>query len=195
MDKRYQAVVHGRVEDDDGLVDLPLITDWPNRPRQKVDHEIGKPSQTRYWVRDRDAQAGVSRVDLEPITGRSHQLRVHMLALGHAIVGDPCMAPQPALAGAYCFMRPSFVSHPVSGQQLQFGERCSVLIDAGVPVSELDSPPVTMARTRFCLSRADMLNTPTQCTTTTPNRVLAKPSWNSSSHLAPVAIELALSNP
>lgn len=119
VDKRYQAVVHGRVEDDDGLVDLPLITDWPNRPRQTVDHEIGKPSQTRYWVRDRDAQAGVSRVDLEPITGRSHQLRVHMLALGHAIVGDPLYGPA-ASAGGRLLLHAAELrfTHPVSGQQL-----------------------------------------------------------------------------
>ncbi|WKL56943.1 pseudouridine synthase [Asticcacaulis sp. ZE23SCel15] len=86
VDKRYIAVVAGRMVDDDGEVDLPLITDWPNRPRQRVDHDIGKPSLTRYRVLERAADR--TRVELEPVTGRSHQLRVHMMAIGHPIVGD-----------------------------------------------------------------------------------------------------------
>lgn len=86
--KRYIAVVSGLLRDDEGEVDLPLITDWPNRPRQKVDRELGKPSLTRYRVLARDAETGTSRVELEPVTGRSHQLRVHLLALGHPILGD-----------------------------------------------------------------------------------------------------------
>jgi len=89
VSKRYVAVVHGLVQPDDGVVDLPLIADWPNRPRQMVCHERGKPSQTRFQVLARDAVTAQTRVALEPITGRSHQLRVHMLALGHPIVGDP----------------------------------------------------------------------------------------------------------
>jgi len=90
--KRYEAVVSGLMAQDAGEVDLPLITDWPNRPRQKVDHEAGKPALTRWHVAARDAERGTTRVDLEPITGRSHQLRVHMMSLGHAIVGDPLYA-------------------------------------------------------------------------------------------------------
>jgi tRNA pseudouridine32 synthase/23S rRNA pseudouridine746 synthase len=92
VSKRYVAVVHGLVQPDDGVVDLPLIADWPNRPRQMVCHERGKPSQTRFQVLARDAVAAQTRVALEPITGRSHQLRVHMMSLGHAIVGDPLYA-------------------------------------------------------------------------------------------------------
>ncbi|MDE1998867.1 MAG: RluA family pseudouridine synthase [Burkholderiales bacterium] len=92
--KRYVAVLQGVMQHDEGLVDLPLITDWPNRPRQKVDHELGKPSQTRYWVRARDQEVLTTRVELEPITGRSHQLRVHMQAIGYPIVGDPLYAAQ-----------------------------------------------------------------------------------------------------
>lgn len=88
IDKRYVAVVHGVMTNDCGEVGLPLICDWPNRPRQKVDFEIGKPSLTRFRVVSRDPEANTTRVELEPVTGRSHQLRVHMASLGHPILGD-----------------------------------------------------------------------------------------------------------
>ncbi|HEX6735740.1 MAG TPA: RluA family pseudouridine synthase [Azonexus sp.] len=88
VDKRYVAEVEGHLATDAGEVDLPLICDWPNRPRQKVDFTIGKRSLTRYRTLQRDPQAPTSRVELEPVTGRSHQLRVHLAALGHPIVGD-----------------------------------------------------------------------------------------------------------
>ena len=86
--KRYIAVLAGKLAAESGEVDLPLICDWPNRPRQKVDFEVGKPSQTRYRLLAYDAASDTSRVELEPITGRSHQLRVHMQSLGHPILGD-----------------------------------------------------------------------------------------------------------
>lgn len=87
--KRYQAIVDGIVEKDSGVIDLPLMCDWPNRPKQKVCHEQGKPSRTEFHVLQRNrCEQPESRVELTPITGRSHQLRVHMMALGHAIVGD-----------------------------------------------------------------------------------------------------------
>jgi tRNA pseudouridine32 synthase/23S rRNA pseudouridine746 synthase len=86
VEKRYVAVVAGCMADDDGEVDLPLIADWPNRPRQMIDHDIGKPSLTRYRVLERLPDR--TRVELEPVTGRSHQLRVHMMAIGHSILGD-----------------------------------------------------------------------------------------------------------
>ena len=70
-----------------GRVDLPLIVDWSNRPRQHVNHETGKPAQTDWRVLGLDAD-GTTRVRLFPLTGRSHQLRVHMLSLGHPILGD-----------------------------------------------------------------------------------------------------------
>ncbi len=91
--KRYVAVVHGLILQDAGEVDLPLITDWSRRPLQKVCHEQGKPSLTRFEVISRDEARGQTRVALTPVTGRTHQLRVHMLALGHAIVGDPLYGP------------------------------------------------------------------------------------------------------
>lgn len=91
--KRYEAIVHGLVGGDEGEIELPLVTDWPNRPRQKVDHERGKPSLTRWRVLSRDAASKTTRLQLEPVTGRSHQLRVHLAAIGHAIVGDTLYAP------------------------------------------------------------------------------------------------------
>lgn len=92
--KTYLARVSGRLEPKTGTVDLPLIVNWPNRPLQKVDHETGKPSVTDWRVMK--ASDEESRVKLYPQTGRSHQLRVHMLALGHPILGDPLYAPETA---------------------------------------------------------------------------------------------------
>lgn len=114
--KRYVAVVAGQMEQEAGEVNLPLICDWPNRPLQKVDHELGKPSLTRYRVLRRDG--GTTRVELEPVTGRSHQLRVHMASLGHPILGDALYgdaASAPRLLLHACSL--SFV-HPRSGEPL-----------------------------------------------------------------------------
>jgi tRNA pseudouridine32 synthase/23S rRNA pseudouridine746 synthase len=84
--KRYVAVVAGKLEPETGEVNLPVGADWPNRPRQKVDMVEGKPSLTHYRVLTH--QANSTCVELEPVTGRTHQLRVHMNAIGHPIVGD-----------------------------------------------------------------------------------------------------------
>jgi tRNA pseudouridine32 synthase/23S rRNA pseudouridine746 synthase len=87
--KRYQALVEGRwIAAAAGEIELPICVDWPNRPKQKVDHSMGRPSLTRYRVVDIDTARAVSRIELDPITGRSHQLRVHMKAMGHPILGD-----------------------------------------------------------------------------------------------------------
>lgn len=88
MTKSYVAVVMGKLQPAQGVVDLPLMVDWPNRPRHIVHAEKGKPAQTRYRLLSYDATTDTSRVALEPITGRTHQLRVHMQSLGHPIVGD-----------------------------------------------------------------------------------------------------------
>ena len=88
--KTYVARVTGRLEPKTGEVDLPLIVDWPNRPKQKVCHDTGKSAQTAWRVLK--ANDTESRVRLMPKTGRSHQLRVHMQALGHPILGDPFYA-------------------------------------------------------------------------------------------------------
>ena len=122
VDKRYVAVVHGLVADDAGEVDLPLICDWPNRPRQIVEHAIGKPSLTRYRVLARDPAANATRVELEPVTGRTHQLRVHMATLGHPILGDDLYGgPATRLAERLLLhaMSLAFV-HPATGEALQF---------------------------------------------------------------------------
>lgn len=96
--KRYFARVHGCMRQPAGMVDLPLICDWPNRPKQMVCQQTGKPSLTYYTVVER--QTDSTLVALKPVTGRSHQLRVHMLALGHPILGDRLYAHPEALAMA-----------------------------------------------------------------------------------------------
>lgn len=90
--KTYIARVHGALTEDSGHIDLPVGSDWDYRPRQKVDPENGRPAQTDWQVIDR--QATETRVRLTPHTGRSHQLRVHMLALGHPILGDQIYAAE-----------------------------------------------------------------------------------------------------
>ena len=110
--KRYEAVVAGHVDptahptDADGwhTIDLPLVVDWPNRPRSIVCHDGGKPSLTRWRVIAHGVKGqhggGHTRLALEPVTGRSHQLRVHLQAIGHAILGDALYAPDAARADA-----------------------------------------------------------------------------------------------
>jgi tRNA pseudouridine32 synthase/23S rRNA pseudouridine746 synthase len=92
--KMYVARIWGQPTEKAGSIDLPLIVDWPNRPRQMVCHETGKAAQTDWKVVKSDGET--SRVRLFPKTGRSHQLRVHMLSLGHPILGDPFYAQGPA---------------------------------------------------------------------------------------------------
>ena len=92
--KTYVARVWGDVEGDTGTIDLPLIVDWPNRPKQMVDHEAGKPAVTDWRVARRLGDE--TRLRLYPKTGRSHQLRVHCAAIGHPILGDPFYAEGPA---------------------------------------------------------------------------------------------------
>jgi tRNA pseudouridine32 synthase/23S rRNA pseudouridine746 synthase len=87
VDKRYVAIVSGELPSAQGEVNLPIIADWPNRPLQKIDAS-GKYSLTRYSLLAYDKANNASRVLLEPITGRTHQLRVHMAAIGHPILGD-----------------------------------------------------------------------------------------------------------
>ncbi len=96
--KRYIAVVHGDPADEAGEIDAPLRADWPRRPRQMVDGHNGKPALTRWRVlsRGEPAPEGLrTRLALEPVTGRSHQLRVHLQSIGHPICGDTLYAPEP----------------------------------------------------------------------------------------------------
>ncbi|GMQ91495.1 MAG: bifunctional tRNA pseudouridine(32) synthase/23S rRNA pseudouridine(746) synthase RluA [Gammaproteobacteria bacterium] len=92
IEKRYIAVVTGKIKQSHGEIDLPLLCDWPNRPKQKVDSDNGKPALTRFQVLYYDSVNDTTRVVLTPVTGRSHQLRVHMQQLGHAILGDELYA-------------------------------------------------------------------------------------------------------
>jgi tRNA pseudouridine32 synthase/23S rRNA pseudouridine746 synthase len=120
-DKVYEALVYGNLARDEGEVDLPLLVDWPNRPKHRVDFENGKPAFTRYKVIERTEKT--TRVALYPVTGRSHQLRVHMLSLGHAIIGDNLYAEGEAftLADRLCLhARELTVTHPESGESLTF---------------------------------------------------------------------------
>ena len=119
--KRYVARVFGKLEQQTGSVDLPLICDWPNRPKQMVDHDKGKPSLTHFKVLEHEAQA--TRVELTPITGRSHQLRVHMLSLGHPILGDRLYAHSEALALAprlQLHAEMLSLTHPASDEKMVF---------------------------------------------------------------------------
>lgn len=148
--KRYVAVVAGKLDGGPAaagewrLIDLPIAADWPNRPLRIIDAARGKPSQTRWRVarllpphehsellspsRQEGWGESTTRVDLEPITGRSHQLRVHLQALGHPILGDALYAPPPVQA-----MAPRLLLHAA---QLQFAHPVH-----GEPLSFASSPP------------------------------------------------------
>jgi tRNA pseudouridine32 synthase / 23S rRNA pseudouridine746 synthase len=117
--KTYIARVQGRIEENEGTIDLPLGSDWEYRPRQKVRPD-GKPAQTDWQVIDRSATE--TRVRLTPHTGRSHQLRVHMLALGHPILGDQIYAPETTRDHARLMLHAETLSlhHPDSGKRVSF---------------------------------------------------------------------------
>jgi tRNA pseudouridine32 synthase / 23S rRNA pseudouridine746 synthase len=117
--KTYIARVHGRVEGDSGTLDLPLASDWDYRPRQKVD-PAGRPAQTDWQVIDRSETE--TRVRLTPHTGRSHQLRVHMLALGHPIIGDQIYAPETSPLYPRLMLHAETLSlhHPATGDRVTF---------------------------------------------------------------------------
>ena len=120
MKKSYVAVVMGKLEPVQGEVNLPLIVDWPNRPRQIVDAATGKPSLTRYQVLSYDAASNTSRVSLEPITGRTHQLRVHMAAVSHPILGDTLYGGNADGRATRLLLHAHTLNfrHPVSGENL-----------------------------------------------------------------------------
>lgn len=121
--KRYTAWVEGHVLEGSGSIDLPLICDWPNRPRQKVDFEQGKPALTHWRVLQRSVpSAGAAArtlLELTPITGRSHQLRLHLATIGHPIVGDDFYGAQPATR--VCLHASELgLRHPETGAALQW---------------------------------------------------------------------------
>jgi len=124
--KTYAAIVQGTPAQAHGEIDLPLLVDWPNRPRQRVDHERGKPSLTRWWREGPGPLVGTTRLRLEPVTGRSHQLRVHLLAIGHSIVGDALYAPaEVAAASTRLLLHASRLElmHPATGEPMEWSSR------------------------------------------------------------------------
>jgi len=122
--KTYIARVWGHPVDDSGHIDLPLIVDWPNKPKQKVCHETGKSSQTDWEVIEREEFA--TRVRLHPRTGRTHQLRVHMMAIGHSILGDRFYAGDEALMAAdrlQLHAQELVLRHPIGGAKMVFSAK------------------------------------------------------------------------
>ena len=122
IDKHYVAIVRGDLEADEGEIALPLAADWPNRPRQRVDLLKGKPARTRWQVLARDPAGAWTRLALQPLTGRTHQLRLHLAAIGHPILGDALYSPDTAAAEAPRLMLHAqglgFV-HPIHGSRVQ----------------------------------------------------------------------------
>lgn len=119
--KTYVADVFGAIESEQGEIDLPLRCDWPNRPKQMVDHEQGRKALTKWRVIDRTETS--TRVELTPITGRSHQLRVHMLELGHPILGDRFYASGDALEASERLQLHALsltIHHPTGGECVTF---------------------------------------------------------------------------
>lgn len=124
--KRYIAIVDGNLAaptETWGLIDLPIIVDWPNRPLRVIDHQRGKPSMTRWRALSHATDPDTTRIELEPVTGRSHQLRVHLLALGHAIVGDALYGDQRIQAMKERLLLHACsleLNHPVTGEPMRF---------------------------------------------------------------------------
>ena len=125
VDKHYVAVVDGRPAADAGCIELPLAADWPRRPLQKVDALQGKPSITQWQLLSFDAGQQTSRLALRPLTGRTHQLRLHLATIGHPILGDALYAPPAVQARAERLLLHACalaLDHPRSAARLQL--RC-----------------------------------------------------------------------
>lgn len=123
--KTYIARVAGHPPGDTGEINAPLICDWPNRPRQIVDAERGRAAHTAWRVIERERTA--TRVHLSPTTGRSHQLRVHMLSIGHPILGDSLYAPtafRTAAERLQLHAQTLTLLHPSSGDTITFQDPC-----------------------------------------------------------------------
>lgn len=125
LSKTYLARVWGAVAGESGSIDWPLATDAENRPKQKIDHDRGRAAVTHWRVIAREA--GVTRLRLIPLTGRSHQLRVHMAAMGHPILGDNLYAPDTVLAAAprlQLHAETLTLRHPDGGEEMTFAAEC-----------------------------------------------------------------------
>ncbi|MBT8409176.1 MAG: RluA family pseudouridine synthase [Alphaproteobacteria bacterium] len=118
--KTYIAIVYGQVPEKTGTISLPIGVDWPNRPRQHVDHESGREAITDWRVQR--VEKNSTRIRLYPKTGRSHQLRVHMLELGHPILGDPLYATGKALEFPRMMLHAESLRlrHPDGGKGMNF---------------------------------------------------------------------------
>ena len=114
--KSYVAIASGKMASECGEINMPIVADWQNRPRRRIDEKLGKPSLTRYRVLLREDDN--TRMALEPVTGRTHQLRVHLLAIGHPIVGDALYGGQPFERLMLHAHGLGFV-HPVTGNQMR----------------------------------------------------------------------------
>jgi tRNA pseudouridine32 synthase/23S rRNA pseudouridine746 synthase len=125
IDKEYIARVWGRVQHENGMIDAKLICDWPNRPRQIIDEAVGREALTNWQVMEREPNA--TRVRLSPKTGRSHQLRVHMLSIGHPILGDNIYADERAFRAAarlQLHAQSLTLQHPADESPRCFGVTC-----------------------------------------------------------------------
>jgi tRNA pseudouridine32 synthase/23S rRNA pseudouridine746 synthase len=118
VEKRYVAVVNGNMASASGEVDLPIVADWPNRPLRKIDMEHGKLSLTRYRVLN--DLGNTTRLELEPVTGRTHQLRVHMMAIGHPILGDALYGDASSAPRLLLHASSLSFKHPLRDELLNF---------------------------------------------------------------------------
>ncbi len=124
--KEYSATVHGILKEKNGVINQPLMTDWNNRPKQKIDYKNGKPSQTEFTLLSINSNNN-SHVKLKPITGRSHQLRVHMSSLGHAILGDELYGTKQSRQASHRLLLHAEkleFNHPISNKRIIIFSSC-----------------------------------------------------------------------
>ena len=128
--KHYRCIVRGVPDRSSGLVDLPIARDPARPPRYQIDHETGRPSQTHWRVLERLGDR--ARLDVEPITGRSHQIRLHLATLGHPILGDPLYGDDETRADCEASLAPRLllhatlltVAHPADGRRVEWRSAC-----------------------------------------------------------------------
>lgn len=121
VQKHYIARVYGKPNPQSAQIDSPLLGDWPNRPRQKIDWKSGKEAITHYQLQDHDAAKNTSLLQVKPVTGRSHQIRVHLASIGHPILGDALYAPDHVIAMSQRLLLHAVsivLNHPHTKQQL-----------------------------------------------------------------------------
>ncbi len=122
--KLYVAIVHGCPEKPEGIIDLPIRCDWPNRPKQIVCYRSGKESTTRYLVERLDKYQNMTRITLEPVTGRSHQIRIHMASIGYPVVGDRFYSDLGVSDRLYLHAHKLGLAHPTNGYAMHLEDPC-----------------------------------------------------------------------